>query len=162
MSTSVKYFTYLIMIILFSACTETVVGPQGARGPQGPQGNDGAPGIQGESGFVFEFDNINFTAGNGYKVLLPYPDNFEGLTSDVALVYFLWGEENGAEIWRLLPQQILFDDGGILIYNYDFTGGDASVFLQANFPLAELGAIDTDNWVARVVVVPGRFGRVIV
>lgn len=146
---------YLSITILFS-CSETVVGPEG---PRGLQGNDGPQGIPGEGGsYVFEFESINFTAGNDYRVILPY-ENFDGLTSDVSLVYFLWGEseETGAEIWRLLPQMVLFDDGGILNYNFDFTAGDASVFLQANFPLAELGAIDTDNWVARVVVIPGKF-----
>ena len=124
---------------------------------ESPQGADGLQGLPGQNGFVFEFENINFTSGNEYRVRLTYPGDFEGLTSDVALVYFLWGEDNGAEIWRLLPQHILFDDGGILQYNFDFTGGDADVFLKANFPLAELAAVDTDNWVARVVVVPGSF-----
>ncbi len=165
MKTLLAHSFILLALLFFSACTETVVGPQG---PRGPQGNDGAQGIPGESsGIVFEFDGIDFTAGNDYSVFLNYPENFDGLVTDVALVYFLWEVQqvNGedVEIWRLLPQNVLYGDGGILQYNFDFTASDARVFLQANFPLGELGAADTDDWVARVVIVPGDFwdnGRV--
>jgi hypothetical protein len=66
------------------------------------------------------------------------------------------------EIWRQLPQTVLSSKGQ-LIYNYDFTKKDVRLFLNATFPLDQLTAIDTDEWVARVVVVPGDFwasGRV--
>jgi hypothetical protein len=157
MKTSIFSIALLFCVIVITSCSETIIGPEGPRGPEGPKGNDGLNGAAGENAFVFEFEDINFTAGNDYKVLLKYPNGFDGLTSDVALVYFLWNVEDGVEIWRMLPQTVFFDGGGLLQYNFDFTAGDVSVFLKANFPLGQLGAIDTDNWIARVVVVPGNF-----
>jgi hypothetical protein len=60
------------------------------------------------------------------------------------------------EVWRQLSQTII-DQRGSLIYNYDFTKNDVRLFLEATFNLDDLEAIDTDNWIARVVVVPGDF-----
>ncbi len=150
-----KYFIILLGTLFFFGCI-TEEGPQGPVGPQGPQGPQGPAG---DSGYVFEFENINFT-GPEYEVFLDYPNDFEGLASDVALVYLLWGVENidgqDLEIWRQLPQTILFESG-TLLYNFDFTMVDVRLFLQADFPLDQLTAIDTDNWIARVVIVPGDF-----
>ncbi len=157
----------LLILTLLASCTEyytteplPVPGPQGPIGPQGPQG------VAAENAFVFEWENVDFTAPE-YEVILPYPDNFEGIASDVALVYFLWDtyETNDGEVvevWRQLPQTILTDDGA-LQYNYDFSMYDVRLFMDAEFPLDLLGAIDTDDWIVRVVVVPGDFwdsGRV--
>ncbi|WP_258104107.1 collagen-like protein [Marinoscillum sp. MHG1-6] len=152
---TIQIIPILLIVSLLTSCTETVIGPQGPQGIPGPEGPIGAPG---ESGFVFEYENINFTSGNGYEVILPYYDGFEGYDSDVALVYLLWGVDNeGVEIWRKLDQQILFEGGDVLLYKYDFTKFDVRLFLDATFPLSELSAIDTDEWVARIVVVPGDF-----
>jgi len=143
----------LAFVISFSSC---YIQDNGPIGPIGPQGLQGAPG---ESGFVFEWENVNFTAPD-YDVVLAYPNNFEPLNSDVALVYLLWdiqeidGED--VEIWRALPQTLLTSDG-LLQYNYDFTKYDVRLFLDAEFSLDLLTAIDTDEWVVRVVVVPGDF-----
>lgn len=157
------YSITVLALLLSTSCTETIIGPVGPRGDQGPVGPEGAPG---ENGYVFEYENIDFTGGNNYEVFLPYPSDFEGLDSDIAIVYLLWDvqEINGqsVDIWRPLPQQILFTDG-TLQYNFDFSKNDVRLFLDANFSLDELTAIDTDGWVARVVVVPGSFwgsGRV--
>ena len=155
-------FTISIIALLFllGACTIREEGPIGPQGQQGVQGPQGIQGIQGESGFVMEWESVNFTAPN-YEVILPYSDfGFEGFNSDVALTYLLWGTEdiNGetVEIWRKLQQTILTTDG-ILQYNYDFTKYDIRLFLDANYNLDLLTAIDTDAWVVRVVVVPGEF-----
>jgi hypothetical protein len=152
----------IVSLLFFISCNDTAVGPSGPVGSQGPTGLDGLDGLDGlagETSYIFEYDNINFTAPN-YEVFLAYPSEFDGLGSDVALIYLLWGEEevdgDVLEIWRLLPQTILFTDG-TLQYNYDFTKNDARLFLGANFPLDELSAMDTDQWVARVVVIPGEF-----
>lgn len=156
-------FAFGIMVSLpfLNGCTvnDSTPGPQGLQGPQGPQGPAG------ESGFVFEYEGINFTAPE-YSALLEYPNDFEGLDSDVALVYLLWGSEveNGqeVEIWRQLPQTV-FTENGLLQYNFDFSKNSSLIFLNAEFPLDLLTAIDTDDWVARVVVIPGDFwnsGRV--
>ncbi|MFT6865419.1 MAG: hypothetical protein ACJA08_000237 [Cyclobacteriaceae bacterium] len=162
MKTSISIF--LLSSLMFS-CSETIIGPVGPRGDDGPIGPQGA---QGENGYVFEYENIDFTSSNNYEVFLTYPSDFEGLESDVAIVYLLWDVQEvdgqSVDIWRPLAQQILFTDG-ILQYNFDFSKNDVRLFLAANFSLDELIAIDTDGWVARVVVVPGTFwgsGRVAV
>ncbi|MEQ8550309.1 MAG: hypothetical protein RIC03_20500 [Cyclobacteriaceae bacterium] len=146
----------IISLLLAISCNDTAIGPAGPVGPQGPQGPTG---VASDNAYVFEYENINFTAPN-YDVILGYPDDFVGYNSDVALVYFLWGDEivdgERLEIWRLLPQTVLFTDG-TLQYNYDFTKNDVRLFLGANFPLSELTEVDTDQWVARVVVIPGDF-----
>ena len=142
--------TIILAILGLSSCIEESVGPQGPEGPQGPQG---------ESGYVFEYENIDFTAPD-YEVFLPYPDDFESLASDVALVYLLWDivqiDGVDTEVWRQIPQTIL-TEAGILQYNFDFTTGDVRLFMEADFDMSILGALDTDDWVARVVIVPGDF-----
>jgi len=145
------------MAVLLSSC---IVDNDGPSGPQGPQGPVGPQGAQGESGYVFEYEAINFTATDNYEVFLPYPDDFEALSSDVALVFLLWDvvDVDGVdvEVWRQIPQTIITNDG-LLQYNFDFSILDVRLFLDAEFDLNLLGALDTDDWVARVVVVPGEF-----
>jgi hypothetical protein len=135
------------------------VGDQGPEGPAGPTGPRGPEGPAGESGYVFEYENVDFT-GPDYEVFLNYPNDFEGLASDVALVYFLWGVDNvggqDLEIWRQLPQTSILPEG-TLVYNFDFTLQDVRLFLQADFLLDQLTAIDTDDWIVRIVIVPGSF-----
>ena len=145
--------------VVLSSCIidgDGVIGPRGPQGPEGPTGPQGAPG---ESGYVFEWENIDFTSPD-YEVFLSFPVDFETYDSDVILVYFLWGTEviDGEEVdvWRPLPQNI-FTEFGLLQYNFDYTKYDIRIFLDGNFDLDLLGAIDTDDWIARVVVVPGNF-----
>ena len=110
-------------------------------------------------GFVMEWENVDFSASNDFSALLEFNEfGFEALESDVALVYLLWDvdESTGDEIWRQLQQTLIIPEG-ILQYNYDFTRFDTSVFMDADFDLGVLGALDTDDWVVRVVVVPGEF-----
>ena len=143
----------MTLITGFSSCINDNVGPVG------PQGEDGEQGPKGDSGFVFEFEQVDFTAPD-YEVYLPFPDNFESLSSDVALVYFLWDvvkiDGVDTEVWRQIPQTILTNDG-ILQYNFDFSMVDVRLFIDADFDRDLLGAIDTDDWVVRVVIVPGDF-----
>jgi hypothetical protein len=146
----------IAMITVVSSCTSDNVGP---AGPMGPQGNDGLKGEKGDSGFVFEYEQINFTAPD-YEAFLPFPDDFQSLSSDVALVYLLWDvvEVDGVdtEVWRQIPQTILTNEG-TLQYNFDFSLVDVRLFMDASFDMALLGAMDTDDWFARVVIVPGDF-----
>ncbi len=155
--------TSLLLGFVVSSCyveepyPERYEGPPGPQGPQGPQGPEGAAG---ESGFVFEFDAVSFTAPD-YEVFLSYSDDFEVLESDVALVYLLWDvqtDSNGdpLEVWRQIPQTVLTPDG-LLQYNFDFSMVDVHLFLDAEFDLNTLTAQDTDDWVVRAVVVPGDF-----
>lgn len=142
---------WLLAGLTFFACE----GPPGPRGADGYDGYDGIDGVNGEEGFVFEYE-FNFTAPD-YSVLLNLPSTFEMLDSDVMLVYLLWGvTDDNVEIWRALPQTLYFDDG-ILHYNYDFTKYDASIFLDGTVDLNTLAADWTDQWIARVVVVPAQF-----
>ena len=141
---------FILAILGMASCIEESVGPQGPEGPQGPAG---------ESGYVFEYENVSFTAPD-YEVILPYPDNFESLSSDVALVYLLWDVVDidgiDTEVWRQIPQTLL-TEAGLLQYNFDFTMVDVRLFMEADFDMSLLGAIDTDDWVVRVVIVPGDF-----
>lgn len=143
----------IVIIAGLSSCIEENVGPRGPEGPEGPQGPPG------ESGFVFEYEDVDFTSPD-YEVILPYPDDFESFASDVALVYLLWDvvEIDGVdtEVWRQLPQS-LFLQQGTLRYNFDFTTADVRLFMEADFDKSSLGAIDTDDWIVRVVIVPGEF-----
>ena len=140
------------LILTLGSCHFHNDGPIGPQGPSGPQGPQGEPG---ESGYVFEWEGVNFTAPD-YQTILSYPNNFTPLASDVALVYMLWDIQDGLEVWRPIPQTILTVDG-LLQYNYDYTQFDVRLFLDAEFPLDWLTAADTDAWVVRVVVVPGDF-----
>ncbi|UII28170.1 hypothetical protein LVD15_07025 [Fulvivirga maritima] len=145
------YLLYsLSVLFLLSACGEGDVGPQGPQGPQGPEGPEG-PGS-----FIFEYEDVDFTAENDYIVILPYPSDFEGLDSDIALVYMYNGVEEGLDVWTPLPNTLITDNG-ILQYKYNFTLGDVKVFLDGDFDLDLLEPNETDAWIIRVVVVPGEF-----
>ncbi len=141
-----KLITLFILGIVLISCEE---------GIPGPQGRDGLDGLNGEESFVFEYE-FSYTAPD-YSVLLELPSTFNMLESDIMLAFLLWEvAEDGTEIWRALPQTLYFQDG-ILKYNYDFTRFDASLFLDGTVNLDGLGADLTDNWIARLVVVPGQF-----
>ncbi|RUA30591.1 MAG: collagen-like protein [Bacteroidetes bacterium] len=152
-------FLLVISIVFLGSCTfNGQDGAPGPRGPQGPQGPAGQDGMDGQEAFVFEYADLTFSAANGYSQLLEFPGDFQMLESDKVLVYFLYDyiEADDLDVWRALPQTE-FTDFGTLVYNYDFTIFDVNLFLDANFDLNLLGASYTDNWIARVVVVPGQF-----
>lgn len=153
--TYAKIFS-LMLLAIASAC----MGPEGPPGPQGNRGPQGPQGIPGEEAVVIEFEDVDFTAPD-YNVFLPF--GYEALTSDAVLVYALWGETETTdgewlEIWRLLPQNT-FQDDGMLIYNYEHTTIDVELFLESDFSIASsgLGPAELDDWVIRVVVVPGQY-----
>ena len=151
---TLKTSLILLTSILIYACTTGEVGPQGPAGPEGPEG------IQGESAYVFEYSDVDFISPD-YEVILPYPDDFEGVASDVALVYLLWdvstdGDGNQLEVWRQMPQ-IVHTELGKIHYNFDFTIPDVRLFLIPEFSPTELLPVDTDDWVIRTVIIPGDF-----
>src|SRR5690606_22504384 len=125
---------------------------QGPVGPPGPPGNSGLPGEDG--GIIvssaFEID-VTFNAANAYSHTENY--GFEGLESDVTLVYVLWDTVNGKDVWRLMPQTVAFNDGN-LIYNFDFTQTDVRFFLDGTTNFGALASEWTNNQIFRVVVVP--------
>lgn len=129
-------------------------GPEGPRGPRGPQGEPGTEAV------VIEYENVDFLPPN-YNVFLDFPD-YQALPSDAVLVYALWDiqkvEGEIFEVWRLLPQTT-FPSDGTLVYNYNHTDVDVELFLNANFPIAHsgLGPDQLDDWVVRIVIVPGQY-----
>lgn len=141
-------FFLLAAFVAVSAC-EGPMGPPGLTGPQGPQGQAGVN-IVAEA---FEVD-VNFTAANNYLAVFDFqPPIFD---SDVVLIYVQWETANGNNIWRALPQTVFFEEG-ILVYNYDFSKVDFSVFLETTFDPTLLGNDWTRNQKFRVVVVPADF-----
>ncbi len=134
-----KIGSFLLMLFLFSAC-------EGPTGPPGPPGDDGAVLVAN----AFEIE-VDFNAGNGYRILEDY--GFEVFPFDVTLVYILWEQDNGTDIWRLLPQVLEFPEGQ-LQYNYDFTQTDVSIFLDGTINFNILGSEWTQDQVFRVVVIP--------
>ncbi|TYA59274.1 hypothetical protein [Formosa maritima] len=122
--------------IIFTSC----------EGPEGPPGNDG--GLIVAPAFEIELD---FTAGNNYEFIEPY--GFEIYPYDMTLVYILWEIDNGQDIWRLVPQTVLFEDS-TLIYNFDFTRNDVRFFLDGTVNFNTLDPSWTQNQIFRVVIVP--------
>lgn len=132
--------------LLFLMVLAVVVACEGPMGPEGIPGEDGS--IIASKAFEIEVD---FTPANDYAHLEPY--GFDVLSSDVTLVYVLWDVKKSKDIWRLLPQQVFFEEG-LMQYNFDFTDVDVNLFLDATFPLSMLDNEWTINQVFRVVVVP--------
>lgn len=128
-----------VLSIVFISC-------EGSQGPPGLPGNDG--GIIAAQAFEIELD---FLAEENYEFIEPY--GFNVLPTDVTLVFILWEDDNGTEIWRILPQSVEFPDGS-LVYNYDFTQVDVRFFLDGTTDFNALDPIWTQNQVFRVVVVP--------
>lgn len=105
---------------------------------------------------VWEY-SLNFGPGNSYSNLITFPHSI--YTSDMVLVYHLYGVDNGTDIWRLLPQTYYFSGGGELDYNFDFTAYDAQIFMDANFDMNILDPSWTNNQVFRILVIPAYFGN---
>jgi len=128
---------------------------------EGPMGSPGIPGEDGTSliGTVFEMQG-DFKTSNNYELFFDFPQDFKIYDTDVALVYILWDVVtiNGkdTDIWRLLPQTIILDEG-ILQYNFDYTVNDVRIFLEATIPYNELLPAETQNQVFRIAVLPADF-----
>ncbi len=141
---------FLMLSVLFSSC----------EGPEGPKGDDGSDFV----GVTFEFTG-NFTAANNYQLLFDFESNgYLPYESDVILVYTLWESNSGLDYWRPLPQNVYFDDGSILQYNFDFTADitnnmirDLAVYLDGTVDLTTVSSEYTQNQIFRVVVVPSDF-----
>jgi hypothetical protein len=134
-----KIGTVLLLLFFFTSC-------EGPMGPPGPPGEEGAVLVAN----AFEIE-VDFNSGNGYRIVEDY--GFEVFPFDVTLVYILWEQDNGTDIWRLLPQIQEFPEGQ-LQYNFDFTQNDVSIFLDGTINFNILGSEWTQNQVFRVVVIP--------
>lgn len=127
------------------------------EGPQGP------PGFDGIDGSIFEAEafeiNVDMTLNsdtNTYEYLATnYSNGITVLENDVVLIYRLEEVDNGVDIWRQLPQPIITENG-TSFYNFDFTAGDYSIYLEPEFD-ANLVPIDlTDNQWFRIVIIPAK------
>ncbi len=153
-----KTITGIILVFALAVLTSCV----GEPGPPGRDGLDGQDGQDGESflGSVFEIEG-DFTNQNDYTLYFPFPSNVTVYDTDVVLVYILWeiGEDNEGnpiDIWRLLPQTVVLDEG-VLQYNYDYTFADVQVFLEGTIDFNTLLPAETDDQVFRIVVFPADF-----
>ncbi|SIO12663.1 hypothetical protein [Algoriphagus halophilus] len=150
MNRTVKYLFFFIGLITFQAC-------EGPIGPEGPMGPEGEPGIN-ILGTTYEVE-IDFTESNDYADLFEFPEDL--IESDAVLVYRLSGIDNGRDVWRILPQNYFFEEG-VLIFNFDYTISDFSIFLDGPLNYSLLGPEWTDGQIFRVVVLPSDFpsGRI--
>lgn len=123
---------------------------QSCVGPEGPPGLDGVN-IVSE---VFEVE-VNFTTANNFSEPIRFAQAI--VESDVVLAFIEWELEGGNSVWRALPQSVFFTEGGVLIYNYDFTRVDFRLFLDGSINPTNLGPEWTANQLFRIVVVPGGF-----
>ncbi|HLA55726.1 MAG TPA: hypothetical protein VK623_06480 [Flavobacterium sp.] len=138
-----KIFLFLAVagVTLFSSC----------EGPEGPTG------YSAESQ-VYEITNVDFLPSS-FAILYTFPQT--ALPSDHVLVYRLWATDSGADVWRLIPQTVYFDNGDEFDYNYDFTQYDVNIFLDGNFDLNTLGSEWSQSQIFRVVIVPGYFAKTV-
>ncbi|MDN3668680.1 hypothetical protein QWY93_04990 [Echinicola jeungdonensis] len=135
-------FVFVAIVMAFQGCE----GPVGPQGPEGPPGEDGGIFV----GSAFEIE-VDFNEGNNYELIEEY--GFDVFPYDVTLVYIKWSPAGEDPIWRLIPQNIYFEEG-VLQYNFDFTDLDVRIFLDGTIDFAILGDEWTQNQVFRVIVVP--------
>jgi hypothetical protein len=132
----------LLVILMIQSC----------EGPEGPEGQPGLNAVNIEAN-VFEV-KMDFTTQNNFSQRLNFTTTT--LSSDVVMVYIQWEKDGNTPIWRALPQTVFFEDG-FLIYNFDFTTKDFTVFLDGSINRANLNADWRLNQIFRIVVIPGRF-----
>lgn len=128
----------------------------------GPQGPPGEPGVN-ILGTVFRFEG-DFTPENDYLLYYEFPNDFQVYDSDIVLVYMLWEQSNGLNVWRLMPQTVAlktisdqWTDMDVLQYNFDYTYYDVQVFLEGTMDLSTLLPAETDGQKFRIVVLPADF-----
>ena len=143
-----KKFT--VIILLFAT-----VFILSCEGPMGPPGEDGTSLL----GTIFELEG-DFKASNNYELYFDFPQSFKIYDTDVVLVYILWDVVNvngkNTDVWRLLPQTIVLDEG-VIQYNFDYTVNDVKIFLETTIPLNKLLPAETQDQVFRIAVLPADF-----
>ena len=153
MKKSIFYFAALVSLLVVSC--------SGRDGLDGFDGRDGFDGVDGVNilGQVVDIQGT-FDAAGEYSIFYEFPKSTEVFETDVVLVYLLWGQtedSNGeaVDIWRLMPQTRILDQG-LLQYTFEHTFFDVTMFLEADFDLGTLPAVDTDDQVFRIAVIPAE------
>lgn len=155
-----------ISLILGAFITLFFISCEGPQGPPGLDGFDGQDGLDGSNfeaaAFEIEIDMDLNTAANRYEFLFePYPSDITLLPDDVLLIYRL--EEvastgNGdVDVWRQLPQPFISNEG-TSYYNFDFTLGDYSLYLEPEFDVNLVTSDMVLGQIFRIVVVPANLG----
>lgn len=105
---------------------------------------------------VFEVTR-SFNSTNGYSTIVAF--NPPIYSSDVVLVYRLSGQDQGHDVWKLLPETYYFNDGTRDFgYNFDYTRNDVNIYMVGN----DLQSVSVDfrlNQVLRIVIVPASFSK---
>ncbi len=124
---------------------------------EGPMGPPGLPGQDGDAliGTIFEIEG-DFTPQDEYRLYFDFPNDFVIYDTDIVLVYILWEVVEGMDVWRLMPQTVVLNEG-IIQYNFDYTVNDVQVFLEFTIPEDDLHEDETDNQVFRIAVLPADF-----
>jgi len=140
-----------IFILLITSCE----GDQGPQGPQGPPGTN----ILGQ---VFEV-NVDFSPNNNYEVLVEFPQDIEVFESDVVMVYLLETQvpdsSGPIDVWTPLPQSFFLNNGSELVYNFNHTFLDLSLFLDGNANLDTIPFDFIDDQVFRIAILPADFAN---
>jgi hypothetical protein len=152
-----KRIALLLSFVTIISVSCSVEGPQGPAGPAGPTGPQGPAGADGLLAQIFEVE-LDFTAANGYQVLVDFPATIEVFDSDIVVAYILEGVDNGIDIWEPLPQT-LFLGSDILLYGYNYTLFDINFFMDGTFDLSTLDPIFTDGVIFRVAIIPADFAE---
>ncbi len=124
---------------------------------EGPMGPPGLPGQDGDAliGTIFEIEG-DFTPQDEYRLFFDFPNDFVIYDTDIVLVYILWQHIDGLDIWRLLPQTVVLNEG-VIQYNFDYTVSDVQVFLEFTINEEDLHEDETDNQIFRIAVLPADF-----
>ena len=149
----------LATIVIFTSCE----GPMGIPGPPGAPGQNGQDGTS-FLGSVFEIEG-DFTPQNDYLLYYQFPNDFEIYDTDIVLVYMLWEQVDGLDVWRLMPQTVVlktiygdeWSETDVLQYNFDYTYNDVQIFLEGTMDFSTLLPAETDNQIFRIVVLPAAF-----
>lgn len=84
-------------------------------------------------GTTCETQPLDFVWTNDAGYLIRFDLPFRLYETDGLMVYILWEEANGLDVWRPLPQ-ITTTNAGLTMYNYDYTIRDVSIYLTAEYP----------------------------
>ena len=113
-------------------------------------------------GQVFEV-TVDFSPANNYQVLIEFPQDIEVFESDVVMVYLLETQISDSsgpiDVWSPLPQSFFFDNGSELVYNFNHTFLDVSLFLDGNTNLDTIPFEFIDDQVFRIAILPADFAN---
>ncbi|MFV0365677.1 MAG: hypothetical protein ACK5JS_04125 [Mangrovibacterium sp.] len=108
-------------------------------------------------GTTYEFEgNFEWSDYLGYNIYCLFP--YQLVNSDGVMVYILWEQLDGLDVWRPLPQTT-YTNYGALMYSYDFTVSDLTVYLTTDYSVDLLQPADLYNQIFRVVVLPSDFAE---